>query len=64
MSDAERIAKAFHEAYERVAPSKGYETRKESAVPWEDVPSANKATMIATVEDLLASGAILPGQEA
>lgn len=63
MSDAERIAKAFHEAYERVAPSKGYVTRKESAVPWEDVPRGNKETMIATVEDLLASGAIKPGWE-
>lgn len=58
---AERIAAAFHAAYEQLAPSNGYETRKESAVPWADVPADNKTLMIATVEELLANHTIKPG---
>lgn len=46
--DAESLARRFHEAYERLAPSFGYETRKASAVPWESVPEANRKLMIAT----------------
>ncbi len=60
-SVAEDIASKFHAAYEELAPSAGYETRKESAVPWEQVPDNNRALMIATVEALLASGVIRPG---
>ena len=43
----ELVARAFHEAYERLAPSFGYETRTESAVPWEQVPNNNRALMTA-----------------
>ena len=46
------LARRFHEAYERLAPEHGYETRKESAVPWEDVPEQNKALMRAVMADL------------
>jgi len=53
MGDAERIAKHFHQAYERLAPSFGYETRKASAKPWEDVPLPNRQLMTAVVADLL-----------
>jgi hypothetical protein len=49
----EVIAKAFHDAYETLAPSFGYETRRESAVPWEDVPEQNRALMTATVEAII-----------
>lgn len=42
MTDAEKIASAFHAAYEALAPTAGYETRKESAVPWADVPENNR----------------------
>lgn len=56
--DAERVARAFHETYERLAPQHGYETRKASAVPWADVPENNKSLMIAVVADLLADGPI------
>ena len=49
----ERVAKAFHEAYERLAPEYAYETRKASAVPWEYVPSLNRQLMIATVGEVL-----------
>ena len=54
MSD-EDIAKRFHEMYERLAPDFGYETRAETAVPWEDVPDANRGLMIAA-----AGYAVLP----
>jgi len=50
---AHEIAKKFHEAYERLAPEYGYETRDASAVPWEDVPQQNKLLMVAVVGELL-----------
>ena len=45
--EAERIARLFHETYERLAPEFGYETRKASAKPWEEVPENNRKLMIA-----------------
>lgn len=51
----EALAQAFHEAYERLAPSFGYETRRESAVPWEQVPEQNRALMVAVVEEVFAA---------
>jgi hypothetical protein len=48
----EGIARAFHEAYESLAEGFGYQTRRASAVPWEDVPEANKALMIATIRNV------------
>lgn len=54
----ERIASRFHEAYERLAPLHGYETREASAVPWADVPEQNKSLMVAVVESLLENGVI------
>jgi hypothetical protein len=59
MSRAEEISRAFHETYERLAPEHGYETRKASAVPWEDVPEQNKSLMIDVVRSLLADGIII-----
>lgn len=49
----EQAARRFHEAYERLAPDHGYETRKASAVPWEDVPERNRTLMLATVAEVL-----------
>jgi hypothetical protein len=49
---SEQLAKLFHETYERLAPTFGYETRKGSRVPWEEVPERNKKLMIA-VADLI-----------
>jgi hypothetical protein len=46
---AERVAREFHETYERLAPSYDYETRRASAVSWKDVPLANKELMIQVV---------------
>jgi len=56
---AEYIARRFHEAYERLAPLYGYETRIETRVPWADVPQANKSLMIAVVQMLLDETTIL-----
>ncbi len=61
MTPAEMIAGIFHATYETLAPEHGYKTREASAVPWEDVPDANKALMIATVQNMLDIGAIRPG---
>ena len=47
----EEMAQRFHEAYERLAPSFGYETRRESAVPWAEVPESNRRLMAATVAE-------------
>jgi len=54
MSITESMAKFFHETYERMAPDYEYETRKESAVPWDEVPENNKRLMIAVCGDVLA----------
>lgn len=55
---AEQIARVFHETYEQLAPDFGYTTRKESAVPWAEVPEQNKSLMIAVVQSLLLHGVI------
>ncbi len=60
-SSAERVAREFHAAYERLAPEHGYETREASAKPWENVPDNNRNLMVATVQDLLDRGVITTG---
>lgn len=55
---ADQVARRFHEAYERLAPEHGYDTRPESAVPWEQVPANNKALMRAVVLNLCDAGVI------
>jgi hypothetical protein len=50
---SESIAKMFHDEYERLAPIFGYKTRKESCVPWEDVPENNRNLMIAVCEHVV-----------
>lgn len=59
-SAVERIARAFHEAYEELAPEYGYLTREASRKPWEDVPHDNRSLMRATVGTLLSRGVIKP----
>lgn len=51
--EAEKIAQAFHDSYEAIAPVLGYKTRTASAVPWDEVPEANKQLMVATARNLL-----------
>lgn len=50
---AEELARFFHETYERLAPEHGYETRKATAVPWEDVPENNRQLMIAVCKAVI-----------
>jgi hypothetical protein len=50
---AELWAGLFHDAYEELAPKFGYETRRESAVPWSDVPRKNRLLMSAVCERVL-----------
>lgn len=47
----ESLARRFHDAYERRAPSMGYETRPESRVPWDNVPASNRALMILATDE-------------
>lgn len=57
-TSAEDVAQRFHEAYERLAPEHGYETRKASAKPWSEVPEQNRGLMVATVQALIDDGTI------
>jgi hypothetical protein len=50
----EELARYFHEEYERLAPSFGYETREASAKPWEEVPEPNRRLMTAVCSSVLA----------
>lgn len=49
----EDLARRFHEAYERLAPEYGHETRRESAVPWDQVPERDRALMVAVCRELV-----------
>ena len=51
----EQLAKLFHDTYERLAPSFGYQTRPDSAKPWANVPEPNKSLMIAVAAEVLAA---------
>ena len=53
--DVERMAEAFHAAYERHAPEFDYRTREASAVPWEDVPENNRALMKVATADAISA---------
>lgn len=57
------VARRFHENYEALAPVYGYETRKESAVPWEEVPEVNRRLMVMTVNRLVGEGTITVPRE-
>jgi hypothetical protein len=50
---AEQLARLFHETYERLAPQYEYDTRRESAVAWEDVPERNRRLMVAVAAEVL-----------
>ncbi len=55
LPDPEGLARMFHDAYERLAPSFGYETRADTAVPWDDVPEPNRALMVAVAAEVLSA---------
>ena len=50
----ELLARTFHDSYERLAPSFGYDTRDDSRQPWEQVPEQNRNLMVATAEAVIA----------
>lgn len=51
--DAGVLASIFHAKYEEFAPKFGYSTRKQTAVPWEDVPPNNKALMTEVCQHII-----------
>lgn len=57
---AEDMARMFHEVYERLAPSFGYETRQMTRVF--DPESANGRLMIATCDEILRATEAVTGQ--
>ena len=42
----EEMARMFHELYEEFAPRYNYTTRKESAIPWDELPENHKQLMV------------------
>ncbi len=56
--DVSAIAQAFHDEYETQAIEHGWQTQRRSRVVWNDVPSANRLTMLATVHALIERGVI------
>ena len=52
--DREKLAKVFHDAYERLAPVYQYATRPESALPWDDVKPNLRELMMATCDAIIA----------
>lgn len=51
MTDAEKLARLFHEAYERMAPAFGYETKEETKIF--DSHTPNGQLMIAVSYEVL-----------
>ncbi len=54
--DELKLALAFHQTYERLAPNYGYETRKDTRAF--DTSTANGKLMIAVCRELLQTGVI------
>lgn len=57
-TNAEQIARKFHETYERLAPATKH---VRTAVAWDDVPEQNRALMVAVVTELLSNDVFIPG---
>ena len=51
--DGVALARRFHELYEELAPTAGYETRLETRVPWDELPRENRFLMIAVCTVIL-----------
>lgn len=65
LESEEALARQFHEIYERLAPQFNYATRRESAVPWLEVPEDNRQLMVAVCAELLRGrAAVGPHDEA
>jgi len=48
-----RITKLFHDAYEQVAKEKDWDTQESCKVEFDELPEANRETMLKTVEIVL-----------
>lgn len=59
---SERIAKRFHEVYEELAPTMGWETQERSRKEWDELPLENKWLMVKVVEQLLEEKVIYKGR--
>lgn len=53
-----RVARHFHEEYEHLAVVYGWETQDVSRVPWEKLPSHQRALMVHVIGNLEAEGVI------
>ncbi len=49
----EKIAREFHDEYEAWAAANGWETQESTRTSFDDLPAANRETMLATVQALL-----------
>jgi len=54
---AEQIARAFHEAYIRLAPGSGM-VPVPPAIPWDALPGPDQALMTAVIQELLDAGVL------
>lgn len=59
-SNAEKIARAFHDEYEAFAEVHGWETQEATRTSFDDLPAENRQTMISTVQALLDRNVIAP----
>lgn len=56
MSDAVEVAaRAHHDAYERLAPTLGYETREATRVPWDDLKTDMRLLMVESEAEALSA---------
>jgi hypothetical protein len=62
LTTAEIIAKRFHEVYEDLAPTMGWETQERSRKSWEQLPIENKWLMVKVVEQLMEEKVIYKGR--
>jgi hypothetical protein len=62
LNDSELIAKRFHEVYEDLAPTMGWETQERSRKTWEELPIENKWLMVKVVEQLMEEKIIYKGR--
>jgi len=57
-SAAVRIAREFHDTYEVLSLKMGWDTQMRTRVAFDQLPQANRLTMIETVRELLDRGVI------
>lgn len=53
--DDATVARLFHDTYERLAPTHGWETQERSRTQWDDLPAENRSLMLAVVSEVRAA---------